>query len=227
MTINETGWENAPLGQWNDGDILGWRGAFRDGTRTVGFESISDGMLGEGRALTFTYPAFHMGGGGVEVTTAETFSYPKVYFAFYFKLSGNWWGHPSSIFKLAHLSADDGPGSPMWYESNSIGNSPTTVNRIINQILGRANISESAQGGSIPRGQWHRFEAVLDMTSTPRGATKVWVNGNLVINWTGTGATANAVGRAWLSGMMGGIGPTGNPSEQKYWVDRVRVSRGN
>jgi hypothetical protein len=64
------------------------------------------------------------------------------------------------------------------------------------------------------------------MTSNPRGATRVWVDGNLVINWTGTGATANAVGRAWLSGMMGGIGPTGNPSEQKYWVDRVRVSRG-
>src|SRR3989344_1172504 len=222
-TIVDTDWETAPLGRWNDGDLFGWRGAFRDGTKTIGFETISDSRLGENRALAWTIPASHEGGGGAEVKTADSFSYTKIYTGMYWKVSSNWYGHKSSIFKLIHLrSTGETPGD-MWLEANSIGDQTNLINRVINQFPNTVPFSGGWSSGSTTRGNWHLIESVIDMTSR---TLTVWVDGTLMpsFSWTNNAGAPTAIEGIWIAGMLGGIGATGNPSEQKFLVDRARVS---
>ena len=222
-TIVETSWETAPLGRWNDGDLFGWRGAFRDGTKWIGFETISDSRLGENRALVWTVPANHAGGGGAEVKTANSFSYTKVYTGMYWKVSDNWYGHPSSIFKLIHIrSTGETPGD-MWLEANSIGDQGGLINRVINQFPNTNPFSGGWTSGSTPRGRWHLIESVIDMTAR---TLTVWVNGTPMplFAWTSNAGAPTAIEGVWIAGMLGGMGPMSNPAEQKYAVDRVRVS---
>jgi hypothetical protein len=223
QTLIESDWESAPIEQWTSGDRYGWRAAFYDGSRSGGFETITDSRLGESRALAFTYPAYHMGGGGLEYATVEIFNHSKVYFANYVKWSGNFFGHPSGVFKDLLLQDNSPQGSNLWATFHSIGAGGSFSGRVISQIPNTA--MPNAFGGSLSRGDWHLVEMLVDMSGPTRWA-RLFVNGSQVAQITWTGGS-NGMQRAWLSGMMGGIGATGNPSEQKFWVDRVKVSWGN
>jgi len=171
----------------------------------------------------WTVPANHQGGGGAEVKTANSFSYTKVYTGMYWKVSDNWYGHPSSIFKLIHIrSTGETPGD-MWLEANSIGDQGGLINRVINQFPNTNPFSGGWTSGSTPRGRWHLIESVIDMTAR---TLTVWVNGTPMplFAWTSNAGAPTAIEGVWIAGMLGGMGPMSNPAEQKYAVDRVRVS---
>jgi len=187
-TIVETDWSSGTLGTWNSGDMLGWRPAFYDGTRSNAIVSAA-GPNGETRLLRYTYPASHAGGGGVEVFVANLYSHARIYMAIHWRVSSNWYGHPSSIFKLFNIWDDSEQGGCMWYESNSIGDNATTLTRIINQLIGTSPYTGGATGGSQARGSWHLMETTCDFTAKN---TKVYLDGSSTptINFSWTGATS-------------------------------------
>jgi len=218
-TINETDWSSGTLGTWNSGAMLNWQPKFYNGTRSNSIVSAA-GPNGETRLLRFTYPASHTGGGGVEVYI-DILNATRVYVGMHFRLSSNFYGHPSGIHKLFYIQGQGPTSNMMWYEDNGVGDEASRTIQIVNQLAGRVGDDRVGSYG-ISRGVWHLIEATLDMTTTPRGSTKVWVDGVLRINYVGTGGPASLIG-VTLSGIMGGIGATGNPAEQTYDIARVRV----
>jgi hypothetical protein len=144
------------------------------------------------------------------------------------KWSANWWGHPSSVFKNLMLQDNLGHVGALWATFHSIGDQSNLTGRAITEwvdLLQAYGDHPGSWGGSVRRGSWTLIELLIDMRSTTR-VMRLYINGSqvAVVNWVGGAATA--LTRAWISGIMGGIGPTGNPSEQKFYVDRVRVSTG-
>jgi hypothetical protein len=223
--IADTTWEAADLGAWASGTRDGWSIKFVDATRDAAIETISDGVIGESRALTHVYPIDHTGGGGGEPWLAVGGTYRSLYLGMYVRLSANWYGHgPSGINKLAYIKTEDASFSAMWVEYRAAGASAPLEPYMVNQLVGGSGsgITTGLTSGYPVRGNWARVEVRLDLDAPRR--VRYWVDGTLWIDdTTFTGAAAGRINEVTLSGIMGGVGASANPEIQRMQYDRVRI----
>lgn len=226
VSAGSTGWEGVAASDWTSGLRDTWQLKFVDGTRSVGtVESTS--IIGERIALRHTYPANHVGGGGVEPFLPVPGSFTRVYLGMYVRVSPNWFGHGGSgINKLAYIrtSAPGEAWSALWVEVLG-GGTQTLFPYFVNQLNGgtAGRIPESTLPFS--RGDWHRVEVLFEMAPVARA--RYWLDGVLAVDATNVGGPSGAtfsVTEITLSGIMGGVGPSGNPQPQFLEYDRVRVS---
>ena len=223
--LADTTWEAADVGAWTSGTRDGWSQKFLDATRDASIETVGDSIIGESRAMTYTYPVDHTGGGGVETFLTVGGTYRSIYLGMYVKLSANWYGHGASgINKLAYIRTA-GAGSPlMWVEYRAVGAAQPLEPYMVDQMVGGSGgITTGLSSGYPLRGQWARVEMRLDLDAPRR--VRYWVDGTLWIdNTTFTGSSSGErIIEVTLSGIMGGVGASSNPEVQTMQYDRVRV----
>lgn len=225
--VSDATFESSPLGPFTSGTRDGWGVKFSsDTSRTDAVETITDSVIGETVALTHNYPAFHVGGGGPEFFQDIGGNYRSLYLGMYVKLSANWFGHQGSgINKLAYIQTADANFSVMWVEYAAEGQSQPLRPYLVNQLIGGggSGIVTNATTGFPERGSWARIEVIIEL-NVPR--IRYWVNGQLFIDSSFGVSTSQRINGVTLSGIMGGIGQSGNPQAQKMQYDRVRI-RGN
>ena len=225
--LADTTWEAADLGAWTSGTRDGWSFKFADATRDVSIVTVSDSAIGESRALSHNYPASHDGGGGVEVWRAVGGTYRQIYLGVYVQLSAGFHGHGNSaINKLAYVRVDNaGTEGLMWIEYRFAGTSEPLEPYLVNQLPngGSGGIPTGLTSGYPTRGTWHRVEMRMDLDAPRR--IRYWVDGTLWMDNTAFGGgTAGRISEVTLSGILGGIGATGNANPQTMRYDRVRVA---
>ena len=217
LVIDST-FNDAPLGTWEEGTVDGWGQKFLDSTRSAAIEHVQ-GAFGTSQALTYIYPPNHQSGGGVEAYV-NTPGMQSCYVGAYVRLSENFYGHPSTITKVFYIQGTSqiGAWNAMWFQSNAAGTNALTP-EIINQLEGGIGGRYGGTSGAIQRGEWHLLEGLLEL---PEGRTRYWVDGTLEVDQTVGGP--EGVQGITLSGILGGVGDTQNPEEQRMQFDRVRVS---
>ncbi len=109
----------------------------------------------------------------------------KMYVHFAMKLSANFQYHTTGL-KLMFFRSISTPGGkfePILSISNG-GN--LQMNPQGTEDNARGNLQANAGSGALTRNQWYDVEVVLEMNSAygvPDGVFKVWLNGNLVMNY--------------------------------------------
>jgi len=230
VTPQSSGFETDTLGSWTSGTRSGWGLKSLDATRSVSITSIADSILGESRTLRHSYPANHTGGGGVEPHFSLSGTYSRIYLGMYVRVSPNWVSHrDSGINKLAYIQANDLAFRSMWIEVTDYYGNGGLWPTLINQLGGfDGNGRYDSTTTEFTKGAWHLVEVVLEMRGNGERA-RYWLDGVLQIDQTGIGGPLASAGLTGVtfSGILGGIGPVGNPQAQFMEYDRIRIAVGN
>jgi len=211
---------------------LGWSDYF-----TGNMSFITDGTAPKSPSgvLRATYPTGFAGGSGVGTSILGVGNRRTIYFAYWAKLSANFWGHSSNTNKQAYFYTSLGTGVFFFaaYGAGSNPLEPVIQTQVIISPFGNGGNSNLhpnlVPGARIPRNQWYLIEivAVGNTAGKVDGSIDWYLDGvhvgSYAIQWE-TGATT--WGDVKYYNGWGGVGDTVPATMTVDW-DHVYVSGKN
>ena len=163
----------------------------------------------------------------------------ELYFAFAWKASNPWQGHPSGANEISFVIAQNNilvvqmkgpPGGP--YDLMVTAEFTTSNGHLANSEgddPGARHLFGNVNGGNyvVTPGQWYQIEVYFKMSTTSTsqdGIVRWWVNGTPVGDYTTVNFdAAHPFEEFHFSPTWGGIGGT-KTEEDYFWYDHVRLS---
>jgi hypothetical protein len=156
--------------------------------------------------------------------------FSTLYVSFWFKLSPNWYGHSSGVNKIFHIWIAGGNRVYLSAQGSSNNRLQSQV-RLQGMGVGTVsfNLLPNQRDVEIRRGEWHRWELVLQ-ANTPGigdGTAEWWIDGMLAGRHTGMGFVSSSESNKWQTinwnPTWGGVDGT-VPADQTMQFDHVRLS---
>ena len=221
--IEETGWENGTLGNWELINPDG--GCF---AKFVTVEDIPDTIpaspIQESKMLQIHYPQNHCGGGGAEAIYTLPAARDELFVGYYVQVNGTWQGHwDSAVNKMIYLYNGNPSFSAMWYEMFGTGSDPLALYVVSDVPGGETGYRPTPDVERFPRGQWHKVEIYQKQGTSNNGIVRVWVDGALALDRADVITGSAPISAVTISGIWGGVGDSkAHPDYMRF--DHIRIS---
>ena len=201
--------------------------------------SDPDAPLSPPNVGQWRYPVGFVAGDAPAVMYRPMEATRELYFAFAWKASNPWEGHPSGANEISFVIAQDNilvvqmkgpPGGP--YDLMVTAEFTTSNGHLANSEgddPGARHLFGNVNGGNyvVTPGQWYQIEVYFKMSTTSTsqdGIVRWWVNGTPVGDYNTVNFAADHPFEEFhFSPTWGGIG--GSKTEEDYfWYDHVRLS---